>query len=102
MRVEPDGTEGQSEVRRCIQPAPEWATQANEEPVSGEGAGAWDIVRAAMVAGLDHREVGLGPSRVADVFMELEAYPRILEGVSRIGGLTDGRRANVFDTVFFG
>ena len=28
--------------------------------------------------------------------------PRILEGVSRIGGLTDGRRANVFDTVFFG
>ncbi len=28
--------------------------------------------------------------------------PRILEGVSRIGGLTDGRGANVFDTVFFG
>ena len=29
-------------------------------------------------------------------------FPRILEGVSRIGGLTDGRGANVFDTVFSG
>ena len=76
MHVEPDGPEGQSEVRRYIQPTPEWDTQAGEEPTSGEWAGAWGIVRAAMVAGLDHREVGLGPSRVADGFMELEAYER--------------------------
>ena len=30
------------------------------------------------------------------------ANPRILEGVSRIGGRTDRRGANVFDTVFLG
>ena len=72
---------------------PEWVTQAYEEPDTREwsivrasraspglhwlpgwatarSAGAWGIVRAAMIAGLDHREVGLGPSRVADGFLE--------------------------------
>ena len=76
MRLEPDGTEGQPEARRFIQPAPEGATQANEEPASGDRVAAWVNVRAAMVAGLDHREVGLGPSRVSDGFMQLEAYER--------------------------
>ena len=32
------------------------------------------FVRAELVAGLDHCEVGLGPKRVADRFMEIEVY----------------------------
>jgi hypothetical protein len=68
MRVEPDGAEGQEEARRHFQPAPEWAAQDEES--------AWVIVRAEMVAGLDHCEVGLGPKRVADSFMEIEAYEK--------------------------
>ena len=68
MRVEPDGMEGQEEARRLSQPAPEWTAQDEEH--------AWDIVRTALVAGLDHPEVGLGPNRVADGFMELDSYER--------------------------
>ena len=63
MRVEPDGTEGQDEARQCVQPAPVWTAQDEES--------AWVFVRAELVAGLDHCEVGLGPKRVADGFMEI-------------------------------
>ena len=71
MRVEPDGTEGQSEARWRILQAPERVTQASEEPATAAwaiarargassglqwrpgwttagSAGAWGIVRAAM------------------------------------------------------
>ena len=68
MREEPDGTEGLEEARRHFQPAPVWAAQDEES--------AWVIVRAELIAGLDHCEVGLGPKRVADGFMEIEAYEK--------------------------
>ena len=68
MRVEPDGTEGQDEARRHFQPAPDWAAQDEES--------AWVIIRAELVGGLDHCEVGLGPKRVADGFMQIEAYEK--------------------------
>jgi hypothetical protein len=35
---------------------------------------AWDFLHAELVAGLEHCEVGLGPKRVADRIMEIEAY----------------------------
>ncbi len=68
MCVEPDGMEEQEVARELSQPAPEWTAQDEEH--------AWDIVRAALVAGLDHPEVGLGPNRVAVGFMELDSYER--------------------------
>ena len=68
MREEPGGTEGLEEARRHFQPAPVWAAQ-EEEP-------AWVIVRAELIAGLDHCEVGLGPKRVADGFRQIEAYEK--------------------------
>ena len=64
-REEPDAAEGQGEARQHVQPAPVWTAQDEES--------AWVFVRAELVAGLDHCEVGLGPKRVADGFMEIEA-----------------------------
>jgi hypothetical protein len=36
----------------------------------------WNIVRAALIDGLDHPGVGLGPNRVVAGLMELESYER--------------------------
>jgi hypothetical protein len=60
--------EEQGEARVSSQPAPEWTAQ-DEEHV-------WNIVRAALIDGLDHPGVGLGPNRVVAGLMELESYER--------------------------
>ena len=50
------------------QPAPEGTGQDEEHARS--------IVRTALIDGLDHPGVGLGPSRVVSGFMELDSYER--------------------------
>ena len=59
MLAEPDGLEEQGEARVSSQPAPDWTAQDEEH--------AWDIFRAALVAGLDHPEVDLGPTGLPSV-----------------------------------
>jgi hypothetical protein len=66
MREEPDGAGGQVEAQQHNQPAPGWSAQEEDS--------AWVFLRAELVAGLEHCEVGLGPKRLADRFMEIEAY----------------------------
>ena len=53
MLAEPDGLENQGEARAYSQPSPEWTAQDEEQ--------VWSIVRAALIDGLDHTGVGLGP-----------------------------------------
>jgi hypothetical protein len=64
--MEPDGAGGQVVARQHGQPAPAWSDQ--------EEMSAWDFLHAELVAGLEHCEVGLGPKRVADRIMGIEAY----------------------------